>query len=260
MPAVIGSAPPDLAAQNVTIETIRGTAVHGWWCPVSSPRGAVLLLPGIRANRLSMVERARFLRRSGYSTLLVDLQATGESPGEHITFGWREREDVRASVGFLRRMHPTTPVGVIGSSLGGAAAVLALPDLRVDALVLEALYPSVERATRNRLEIRFGTIGSFGASLLLAQLRPRLGISPSELRPVDHIAQAGCPLFVISGAKDRHTTPADTLYLFSAARAPKTLWLYRMRRTSTYIGLREPSTRSVSLNFSPRLCTAARPN
>ena len=53
-----------------------------------------------------MVDRALFLRDAGYSVLLIDFQATGESPGDVITFGWRERLDVLAAVDFLRRALP----------------------------------------------------------------------------------------------------------------------------------------------------------
>ena len=59
----IGSPPADLNAQVVTFASDSGANVHGWWCPLQNRRGVVLLLPGIRANRLSMLDRARFLRR-----------------------------------------------------------------------------------------------------------------------------------------------------------------------------------------------------
>src|SRR5215813_11053055 len=73
----IGNPPAELNAQPITFSSDSGANVHSWWCPTQNSRGAVLLLPGIRANRLSMVDRARFLRRASYSILLIDFQATG---------------------------------------------------------------------------------------------------------------------------------------------------------------------------------------
>jgi hypothetical protein len=75
----IGNPPADLNAEPVTFASDSSATVHGWWCPIQNANGAVLLLPGIRANRLSMVERARFLHRAGYSVLLIDFQATGNN-------------------------------------------------------------------------------------------------------------------------------------------------------------------------------------
>src|SRR6266540_3150647 len=138
----IGNPPSDLNAQPVTFASDSGANVHAWWCPTGNGRGAVLLLPGIRANRLSMVDRARFLRRAGYSVLLIDFQATGETKGDHITFGWKESRDVLAAINFVHHIDPSDQVAIIGSSLGGVAALLATPPLKVEALVLEEVYPT----------------------------------------------------------------------------------------------------------------------
>jgi pimeloyl-ACP methyl ester carboxylesterase len=223
--ARIGDPPGDLNAQPVTLESDSGASVHGWWCSVQNSRGTVLLLPGIRANRLSMIDRARFLRRARYSVLLIDFQATGETKGDHITFGWKESRDVLAAVKFIRSAEPASRVAITGSSLGGVAAVFATPPLKVDALILEAVYPTIEIAIRNRLRNYLGPLGRFGAPLLLRQLHRRLGLAPSDLRPIDHIADIHCPVFVMGGENDRNTTPLDTRLLFARANEPKQLWL-----------------------------------
>jgi uncharacterized protein len=221
----VGNAPPELNAQPVSFASDSGATVHGWWCPVANSGAAVLLLPGVRANRLSMVGRARFLRGAGYSVLLIDFQATGETKGDHITFGWKESCDVIAAVDFINRNEPSQRVAIIGSSLGGAAALLASSRLKVDGLVLEAVYPTIEIATRNRMENYLGAFGRMLTPLLLKQLRLRLGVSASQLRPIDRIAEVQCPVLIISGEKDANTRPADTRTLFERARSPKELWL-----------------------------------
>jgi alpha-beta hydrolase superfamily lysophospholipase len=225
MPARIGPPPAWLEAEAVEFSSQSGSNIHGWLSRASSGRGSVLLLPAIRANRLSMVKRAPFLRQAGYSTLLIDFQATGESPGDAVTFGWRERLDVIAAVRYMNARNPDEPVAVIGSSLGGAATLFAAPTLNIQAAVLEAVYPSIDRAIVNRLEMRIGPFGQIVAPLLALQLGPRVGAAPADLRPVDHIARLGCPLLVIGGTLDRHTTVADTELLFNAARTPKERWL-----------------------------------
>jgi alpha-beta hydrolase superfamily lysophospholipase len=222
--ARIANPPADLNAQPITFPSDSGANVHGWWCPMSNGRGAVLLLPGIRANRLSMVDRARFLRRAGYSVLLIDFQATGETKGDHITFGWKESRDALAAINFVRQVDPAARVAIIGSSLGGVAALLATPPLKVDALVLEEVYPMIEIATRNRMEKYLGALGRILTPFLLNQLQWRLGISAAQLRPVDHISNVECPVLIMSGEKDRNTRPSDTRMLFEHARSPKQLW------------------------------------
>jgi alpha/beta superfamily hydrolase len=54
-----------------------------------------------------MVNRARFLHAAGYTVLLIDFQASGESPGKAVTFGYREANDVKASLRYLhQQLHP----------------------------------------------------------------------------------------------------------------------------------------------------------
>ncbi len=222
----VGPAPRDLAeTEAVTFSSGSGSVIHGWFSPAPSASASVLLLAGVRANRLSMVRRAAFLRRAGYTTLLIDFQATGESVGNAITFGWRERFDVLAAVHYLNARMPGRPVAVLAVSLGGAATLLATPPLDVQAAVLEAVYPSIDRAIVNRLRIRIGPLAPAVAPLLLVQLRPRLGISADELKPVAHIGMLRCPLLLVGGTIDQHTTVDDTQLMYAAAREPKELWL-----------------------------------
>jgi fermentation-respiration switch protein FrsA (DUF1100 family) len=147
---------------------------------------------------------------------MIDLQAHGATPGEHITLGWRESTDVRATLDWIHAKLPGRRVGVIGVSLGGAAFLLGEPE-RVDAVVLEAVHPDLRRAVRNR-------VGAF-APLLLMQIGPRLGVKAEQLDPIRHVAEVGAPLLVVGGALDANTTEADSRALFAAARAPKELWI-----------------------------------
>ncbi|WP_182867159.1 alpha/beta hydrolase [Rhodopirellula sp. JC639] len=223
-PRLIGAPPQELNATAFSVPSDSGAMISGWQTRPDASKGVIVLLHGIRGSRLVMLDRARMLHDAGYATVMIDLQAHGESPGEAITIGHLEQHDVRAAVEFARREHPDQPIGVIGVSLGGAAALLASP-LDIDALVLEAVYPDIRDAVHNRVAARLGRFATIPASLLLLQLQPRLGISPSELRPIDHMAEIDCPVCIVSGTDDRHTTVAETRAMFDAAREPKRLWL-----------------------------------
>ena len=85
--------------------------------------------------------------------------------------------------------------------------LLATPPLDVQAAVLEAVYPSIDRAIGNRLQRRIGSFGKLVAPLLLLQVRPRLGVAPADLRPADHISGLGCPVLIVGGMQDRPRSP-----------------------------------------------------
>src|SRR5581483_2565732 len=215
--STIGLPPTDLGATPMVFPSHSGATLRGWFIPGVPGRGAVVLVHGIHADRRVMLGRTRFLHRAGYAVLLFDLQSHGESTGDRITFGAKEARDVEAAIDVMRTKAPGERIGLIAVSLGGAAALYASP-LNVDALVIESVYPSIVQATRDR-------VGPVLTPLFLWQLRPRLGLHARDLRPIDHIGRVPSPIFVMSGAEDRHTTPEESEAMFAAASDPKEFWL-----------------------------------
>jgi alpha-beta hydrolase superfamily lysophospholipase len=221
----IGNPPPSLHAQPVEFSSASGAMIHGWLVAGRPGQGAVILMHGVHANRLSMLARAEFLARAGYAVLLFDFQGHGESIGKRITFGYLESRDATAAVDFIREKFPGEKIGVIGVSLGAASALLADPPLPVNALILESSYPTIYQATEDRLMMRFGFLGKLATPLLTCQLKPRLGIGLEELSPIRHARKITTPKFFIAGTADRDTTLPESQALFDAAAAPKQLWL-----------------------------------
>src|SRR5690349_77483 len=89
----VGSLPPDIQGRNVEFSSQSGAILRGWFLLGKPGAGALVLMHGVHATRLSMLDRARFLNRAGYSVLLFDFQAHGESSGDQITFGYLESKD-----------------------------------------------------------------------------------------------------------------------------------------------------------------------
>ena len=252
----VGGPPVDLAARPVQFQSQSGAVIHGWFIPGTKGAGAIILMHGVRANRLSMLDRARFLARAGFSVLLFDFQGHGESTGEHITFGYLESKDARAAVEFLHTTAPGERIGVIGMSMGGAATLLASPPLEVNAIVLEMVYPTIKQAVTNRLTMRLGPLGAALTPLLTVQLKLRLGFSPDDLNPVDKVGGITAPKLFIVGAEDQHTTLAESEQLFAAAAEPKELWVVeRAKHVDLHAVKKEEYERRVLSFFKNRLAS-----
>jgi len=220
----IGEPPSYLHAASVRFPVSAPQFIAGWLVRGKSGHGVVLLLHGVRSNRTQMLDRARFLQVAGYSVLLIDLPAHGESPGDRITFGAHEAVGVSSALAFLRSEFPGERIGVIGTSLGAASLVLSRPSVAPNAVVLESMYPTISEAVANRLAVRFGSLGAHLAPLLLWQLPLRAGVTEEQLRPIDALPALHSPLLIVSGTGDRHTTWAETERIFAVANQPKELW------------------------------------
>ena len=221
----IPAPPSHLNFEAVELSPVAGSLIRGWYGQTVDAKACVLLLHGVRSSRLEMLGRAEFLLRKGFSVLLIDFQAHGESSGEAITFGYLESANVDVAAAFIRSRTPDIPLIALGFSLGGAAAVLSASAQEFDGMILEAVYPTIEKAVANRLRIRFGTMGGWLTPMLSRQLYWRLRVTPDRLSPLEAISRVTCPVLIIGGIEDQRTRQEDTKTLFNAVSGPKELWL-----------------------------------
>jgi pimeloyl-ACP methyl ester carboxylesterase len=111
--------------EDVIFETADGLTLHGWYAPGRN-KAAVMLLHGLNGNRISMLGLSKSLADSGYSVLVFDSRAHGDSEGSLVSYGGPEAEDVKAAVSFLRSRPDVDPerIGALGWSLGAQVAIM----------------------------------------------------------------------------------------------------------------------------------------
>lgn len=215
----IGPPPSDLA-----LDPVRFDGVDGWYFSGQWPQRCVILMHGLNGDRTRMLDRARLLAAAGYSLLLFDFQAHGTTPGNKVSFGYRESWDAIAAVRYMRRERGCQKLGVIAISMGAAASLLGQGPLPVEALVSESLYPDIRSAVRNRMQLRFGDWGRWIEPLLSYQIPLRLKVGLDQLQPIDAIRHLNAPLLLLHGSADRHTTINEAQELFTQAPNPKFFW------------------------------------
>ncbi len=129
--------------EDVTLHAADGVALHGWWVPAMTPRGAVLLLHGNAGNISDRLGYVTMFNRLGYSILLIDYRGYGRSagvPGEEGTY--RDAEAAWQHLIGARTLAPRDIV-VFGESLGGGVATWLAARHPPRALVLASTFTSV---------------------------------------------------------------------------------------------------------------------
>lgn len=220
--------PPSAPGRIVHLVASDGVAVAGSYWPGNEPDApAILLLHGVNSSRAGFARQAAWLNGLGYAVLAIDFRGHGESGAAQRTFGLHESRDAAAALAFLRAGAPDRRVGLIGVSLGGAAALLGDGGpLPVQAMVLQAVYPDLRAAIFNRIAQRTGSmLAAFGEPLLSQQSWLRYGVAPGRLAPREAIRRYRGPVLVIGSTGDLNTPPAETRALYDAAQGPKALWL-----------------------------------
>jgi uncharacterized protein len=141
----------DLASEDVAFKAGDGVELEGWWVPADDAKGTAVLVHGLNRSRIEMVRKTPFLHAHGWNALLFDLRHHGASGGVATTFGYREKDDVRAAVAFARG-RSNAPVVVWGVSLGAASSVLAAADdPTVAGIVCDSSYRSLRDTVRHHL-------------------------------------------------------------------------------------------------------------
>lgn len=203
------------AIEAVATTTADGLTVRGWLVRARpDSRDCAVLATGIRGNRSSVLAGAEWYLARGWSALVVDLRATGESDGGRVSMGWHEAADLRAWHALLRE-RGFTRLCAHGQSLGAAA--IAYSDLPWDLMVLESCYVDIDEALRARLPwVPF-------SELLLWPLRRSAewwSDTPAVLlRPGDALAKRRLPTLFLCGLADTKVGIDGTQRLAAACAA-----------------------------------------
>jgi pimeloyl-ACP methyl ester carboxylesterase len=217
--------------EDFIVRADDGILLSGWKIRPFHPNGDwVLLLHGRSHNRSVMLPYAEFLLRAGYSVVMMDARAHGNSGGSLSTYGQIEIFDARAIV---RNLEATEKVGhlfAIGESMGAAVALQSAAFVpQIEGVVAEGSF-------RNLREVTFDYAGLQQSALLgKTLLRPaalvavwiaqtQAGFRFEDISPEKAVAVRPFPILLICGASDRKIPCRHSAAIFTSAIGPKELW------------------------------------
>ncbi len=139
--------------EDFTVRTTDGIDLRGWKVRPAKTNGDwVLLFHGVSDNRTGVLGYAEFLLRHGYSAVMMDSRAHGESGGDMATYGWKERYDTSAIADALYRSENVHHLYALGVSMGAAIALQsAAVEPRIEAVVCRG---PLRQPTRSKLRLR----------------------------------------------------------------------------------------------------------
>ena len=216
-----GTKPEDLGlvAEHFKLPVADSLLLDAYYMPppsIDSTKPTVILLHGIGGNKESWVQTAAMLGAWGYPCLLYDARAHGQSDGQYYTLGYYEKHDVSAAIDWLTAHHPSSKVGVMGNSMGGAVALQALAlEPRLNFGIVECAFTDLHSVihayqTRYAQGIHFEDLTD--ASLVKAGEIARF--DPQQVCPVCDAAKITQPILLIHGSKDINIDPKsmDAIY------------------------------------------------
>jgi pimeloyl-ACP methyl ester carboxylesterase len=222
-PASVG-----LEYEEVEVLSTDGIRLRSWWVPAEDSGKAAVLVPGWGGYKFEehLLQTLPVYHEAGYSLLMLDLRAQGESDGKRRTLGYREVRDVRGALAWLRRQgYALDQVVLHGWSMGGATVLRAAPGTGVAAVVEEAAYGDLPLLLREQVPefVRFGRMLE-PAILLAGKLFPDFDyheVVPK--REAAMLCAEGVPLFIIHSTDDE-VVPYEQAKILAASHPEASVW------------------------------------
>ena len=214
------------ALRDTFLTMPTGERHHAFFVDRGSTRTA-LVIHGWRDCAIKFFWLARIYERElGYNVVMPDLHACGESEGDAIQMGWKDRLDV---LHWLKTFQADTMV-VHGVSMGAATTMMLsgekMPDGIKDLRFVEDCgYTSVWDEFAGQLEDQFGlpAFPLMYSTSLLCQLR--YGWSFSEASALEQVRKCHYPMLFIHGSTDTFVPTAMVYPLYETKPGTKALWI-----------------------------------
>jgi pimeloyl-ACP methyl ester carboxylesterase len=217
-----------LGYRDVEFPSTDGVRLSAWWVPVEGSSMAAVFVPGWGGYKFDehLLQTLPVYHDAGYSVLLLDLRAQGESDGTRRTLGYREVRDVRGALAWLQEQgFGPDQIVLHGWSMGGATALRAAPGTGVAAVVEEAAYADLPLLLMGEIPdfVRFGR-PLRPAILLAGRLFP--DFDPWDVVPkkeATKLSKEGVPLFIIHSTED-DIVPYEQAKVLAAAYPEASVW------------------------------------
>lgn len=208
--------------EHVQITSYDGLRLHGRLLRGKAGK-TVLLVHGYRSSgENDFAGIVDYYVNAGFSVLLIDLRAHGDSEGKRLFFGVRERYDVQRWAEFALRECPG-PLWLHGVSMGAVSCLLAaglgVPD-GVRGVIADSSFADAKEALAYQMHRRyhlpafpFVPIGTLAGFCLAGR---DFACGSVE----DAAARCALPMLFICGGRD-HTVPPGSVQRLCAARGDR---------------------------------------
>ncbi|MEA4912014.1 MAG: alpha/beta hydrolase [Oscillospiraceae bacterium] len=215
--------------EDVYITSFDGLRLHGYFLSAQGPAERVLLCAhGYRGSyNFDFSGAARWCHDNGCHLLLIDERAHGQSEGNYICYGAKERFDVRDWAVWLdKRFGGVLPIYLDGLSMG-AATVLMASGLTLPGSVRGVIADCGFTSPRAIFEYNIRALYHLPAYPLLwffglyCRVFARFGLDDAST--LESLRVNTRPVLLVHGGEDRFVPTDMSRENYAACKAPKEL-------------------------------------
>ncbi len=184
-----------------------GLRLHATWFPYKDAKKVVICFHGYTSQGMSdYVGLSDYYRRQGFSMLLVDERAHGDSEGEYIGFGCLDRMDALGWIDWvLHRCGEDIQILLHGTSMGGATVLmtsgLKLPS-QVKGIVSDCGFTSAKEVFTHVLHSMYHLPAFPMIQIASLVNKKKAGYGLNECNAAKEVQKAEVPILLIHGDAD----------------------------------------------------------
>ncbi len=222
----LNGATPDSAFTHFKLKTDDELILDAWLIRVPNAKGTVALFHGHGGEKSSNLSQSNFFNEMGYSTLLVDFRAHGQSQGNTCTIGYREAKDVKAAFDYLKNNGERTII-LYGISLGAATITKAIADydLNPQKIILEMPFASLPATVEGKMRMAGFPSEPLGG-LLTFWGGAINGFWAFNIEPKEYVKKIKCSVLLQWGKKDKGVTETEIQEIYKNIPSAKKLVVY----------------------------------
>ena len=195
--------------QAVTIPTVSGKQLFGWWLPLPDARATIVIIHGWGGNAELMLPMALPFHNAGINVLLIDARNHGSSDSDSFSSLPRFAEDLGKAVEWLKQTPPehSQRVALLGHSVGAGAALLEASRRHdIDAVISVSAFAHPAWMMRRFLQRWW--MPSALISAIMRYVEWIIGHRYEAIAPLHTICRIRCPVLLVHGKQD-NTVPVE---------------------------------------------------
>ncbi|MCM1284550.1 MAG: alpha/beta hydrolase [Acetobacter sp.] len=211
--------------QDVYMTTDDNLKLHAYYCEsIEESNKYVIACHGYTSKAADMGVYAMHFADKGFSVLMPDARAHGESDGKIIGMGWPERFDLLKWINMIIENDPQAQIILYGISMGAATVMMtsgeSMPE-NVIAVIEDCGYSSVFDELKWQAN-SMGHVPDFPLVYTVSLLNEmKSGFSLKEASAVEQVKKSTTPTLFIHGSED-WLVPFDMLdKVYEAANCEK---------------------------------------
>lgn len=189
------------------------------------PRPCIIYLHCNSGSRIEAKPILSYLLTIGINVFTFDFSGCGNSQGRYITLGYKEIQDVKTIVDYLKaKSDKVSKIGLWGRSMGAVTALnYASIDKELTVLIIDSPFSDLnliaEELTRSKTNFPKIFIPTLLA-ILKKSIKKKVPIKFNELNLTKKVANIRIPCFFLYSFHDEIVNPAHTEKLFHLYGSP----------------------------------------